>query len=180
MVNWSRVLGCNLSFIIKFYELTHVCIGIIEVMELPTSSQGGVSWIWPPNAKIAMGVIDQNPRFPNDKGMHHWGHCVGGQGVSWLKPHVSEPTDLMDFRSDPQITSYGELYLTSKFPSGTHGKLVQGPRLRMELHNQVLWDHTCFSRANIGDGSIHELSGRVFLSLTPQCKNCTRCHKPKP
>jgi len=58
--------------------------------------------------------------------------------------------------------------------------LFKGAKIQPRLHFQVLWVHTSFYRSKRGDGSIHRLSGRGFMSLSPQCKNCTVCHWPKP
>ena len=38
MDNCSMGLDCKLSYIIEFFEAQHMCLGVVDVMELSTSS----------------------------------------------------------------------------------------------------------------------------------------------
>ena len=49
----------------------------------------------------------------------------------------------------------------------------KGDKTQTGIHFQVMRAQTCLYRSKRADGSIHRLSGRDFMSLTPECKNCT-------
>ena len=63
-------------------KCTHVYIALKELVDLFTGSQGGVSSVSPPNAKIALCVTDQKASFRDGKRMSYWGRCIGGGWVS--------------------------------------------------------------------------------------------------
>jgi len=81
--------------------------------------------------------------------------------------YVPDPMEPTVRQSKPRIVSYGDLKLAPKCQSGTHGQLVQGPKLQTVLHNQVLCVGTRVSRGSKCDGAIYNFSGRGFMNLTP-------------
>ena len=60
---WSQTLKLNRSSIIVFLELEKVYLGMENVIRLCNHSRGWYFWNWPPHAKIALGLTQQNWLF---------------------------------------------------------------------------------------------------------------------